>query len=298
MRQWIGIITGILGAVAAPNLASAKTATLEPLSRWHMDFGEQRCQLLRSFGTDDEKHLLIFRQWSPGRAFNFTASGPALEKFRGLRPTYARFQAAGDEVEGEPMTGDLEGFGASVIYGNFSLGDGPEPEGGQNTDFPDSYYAAFPQLDLEKAAEVEFIELRQGKRIVRFNTGPLSDAFDLMNTCTKSLVERWGLDPERHLLATRMPVLENFNRVAGNVARDYPREALNRGEQAILRIRVKVDETGKASDCVINDITSTDKLVSDACRPILDGRFTPALDAEGKPFASYWTTNIRYQIGS
>lgn len=296
MRSSSALIA-LAGAVLIASPLSAKSTTLEPASRWHVDFGAERCQLLRTFGTEDDKHMLLFRQWSPGRSVNFTASGSSFERFKMRRPTTTRFSETGEEIESEPLTGELEGFGASVIFSRFGLGDALQPVAGQNTDYPDEFYSSFPQLDLAKADKVSFIEIKQGKRSVRFNTGPLKDAFDLMNLCTQALVEQWGLDPEKHLSATRMARLDNFKRVAGRVARDYPRAALNSGEQAILRIRVRVDETGKASDCVINNVTSTDKLVSDACRPILDGNFAPALDEKGQPFASYWTTNVKYQIG-
>lgn len=154
-----------------------------------------------------------------------------------------------------------------------------------------------PQLEIASAASADRVSLRQRGREVVFETGPLGEAFKVLNTCTQDLVRDWGLDVEKHLSAIRMVTLEDLPEVVRKIQRNYPASALNRGEQAILRVRVMVDETGKATDCVINEVTRTENLNSPACRPLMQAKYTPALDSNGKPFASFYATSITYQIG-
>ncbi|MGB3470657.1 MAG: energy transducer TonB [Erythrobacter sp.] len=273
---------------------------LKPTSNWVIDFAEGQCNMARTFGTDEggpeeDKHAVFFRQWAPSRSFAFSAAGSSFRKFKSRRATYVTFSDDREEFETLPFAGNNDSYGKSVIYSSLSI-EGDRAADEENTDDDDTVYDGFPQLDVDMAASARFVSLRQGKRTVRLETGTLAEAFAVMNKCTQGLVKAWGLDVERHLTATRMPKMTNFDSVARRVAQKYPRQALNRGEQAILRVRVMVDETGKATDCFISEVTRTVRLDSPACRPLMQGTYTPALDKDGKPFASYFTTKITYII--
>ena len=303
MRQFASFaITAALLAVAQ-SPAHAKDeppVVLKPTSNWVIDFADGQCNMARTFGTDeggtqDDKHAIFFRQWAPSRSFAFSAAGSSLRKFNSRRATYVTFSDDREELETLPFAGNNDSFGRAVIYSSLSIERDASAEDDNNDD-DDTAYDGFPQLDVDVASTAQFVSLRQGKRTVRFNTGTLGEAFAVMNKCTQGLVEDWGLDVERHLTAIRMPKMTNFDSVARRVAQKYPRQALNRGEQAILRVRVMVDETGKATDCFISEVTRTVRLDSPACRPLMQGTYTPALDKDGKPFASYFTTKITYMI--
>ena len=64
-----------------------------------------------------------------------------------------------------------------------------------------------------------------------------------------------------------------------------------------MRMRAIIDETGAVSECVIVNATVTERLESPACKSMKEAKFTPALDAQGKPFKSYYATSVTYQIG-
>jgi len=138
---------------------------------------------------------------------------------------------------------------------------------------------------------------RSGGKPVSFETGNLKDAFEALNTCTSDLLKDWGLDPAKH--ASYTPVnWTNQDEVTKKIQRLYPTAALNRGEQAIFRMLVIVDEQGTVTDCQINAATNVDALASPACQEMSDASFSPAIDENGNPMRSFYATTVSYQISN
>lgn len=299
MVRWPRLFLCALGVVAlsaAPAHAARETVVLKPAGDWSVDFGEERCRLARLYGVGEERHGLFMQQWQPSGAFSFTVAGPSFKRFKSRRPTHVRFSEGQKERETEPFVGNSQSFGKAVIYTSFAI-DPSKVEAEENDISAKAVPGlGLPQLNLADAAGVEFIELRQLGRTVRLEIDALREAFEVMNTCTQDLVKDWGLDVEKHLTASRRVSMSNFDAIARRVASNYPRDALTRGEQAILRVRVAVNAQGQATDCIINDVTRTNSLESPACRPLMQGDYLPALDAQGQAFDSYFTTSITYVI--
>lgn len=288
---------GLCASIAFPAQAAKESVVLTPSGEWSVDFGEARCRLARVYGTGENRHGLFFQQWEPSGAFSFTIAGPSFKRFQSRRATYVRFREGQKERATEPFVGNSEGFGKAIIYTSFSIdSSAEEAEDRAKTTDEVKPGTGLPQLDLQEASEVEFIELRQFGRIVRLEVNTLREAFEVMNTCTQDLLKSWGLDVKKHLTASRRVSMSNFAAIARRVASEYPRDARNRGEQAILRVRVAVNAKGEATDCIINDVTRTNLLDSPACRPLMKGKYVPALDANGEPFDSYFTTAITYRM--
>lgn len=282
------------GAIAAAFLApgaSAKRIDLEPSSKWNVDFGVEKCRLARYFGEGEDRHLLMFDQYAPSVGFGMTVSGPALERFQSRKRTSLSFSPDQEPRRTEPHAGKVEGVGGAVIYSYLGLASGT------GTEEPVQPAASLPQLDPAQGDEIAYIRLAQGGRDVLLNTGPLGETFKVLNLCTQQLVKDWGLDPQKHLTAQRQVRWLNQEGVVRRIQSDYPRAALSRGEQGIMRMRVMVDETGAVTDCAILEATRVESLESPACREMMRAEFDPALDVEGKPFASYYATSITYQIG-
>ena len=89
---------------------------------------------------------------------------------------------------------------------------------------------------------------------------------------------------------------KNEKKIARRIQKKYTRSALNRGEQAILRMRVIVEADGTVSECEIYDATKTERIETNACEEMDRAEFDPALDANGNPMRSFYTSNIIYQI--
>lgn len=284
-----------LAALAALHPAcalSAKSVEIAPSSPWNVDFGADKCRLARIFGEGDNRHIVFFEQYGPDDDFGMTVAGPAFKKYRSKERTELRFSEGQEARSGEPFTGTVEGVGVGVIYSSvrLRLDDGEATSGNEMA-------TRLPQLDVAQAAQVQFVALNQRGNEVRMMTGPLDDAFAVLNQCTQSLVGDWGLDVDAHLSATRLPRWINADAISRRIVRDYPTRAVYAGEQGIMRMRVIIDKQGKVEECTILKATQTDSLESPACKAMQDARFEPAVDGGGQPMRSYYSTSIVYRMG-
>lgn len=291
MRAAVLALAAVSTAItAAP--AQAEPVVLKPSSPWNADFAEDSCRLIRVFGEGEDKHYLAFQQYWPSDNTGLTVAGPAYKKFRSLERTQVRFFETQEPLRTTPFTGTVEEFGNGVIFSALSLGEG-EPT--QNI-LDEPRQGGVLQLDPALASQARFVELQQGSRVVRLNTGPMGEAVKVLNQCTLDLLRDWGLDPERHLTAQIMPRWTNQAALTRKIIANYPRAGLAQGEQAIMRMRVIVSAEGTVESCTIMKSTNTTKLESPACEVMARAEFEPARDAAGQPLRSFYVTSITYRI--
>jgi TonB family protein len=279
----------VLPALLAAAPASAEVIEIAPSSPWNVDYGETKCRLARFFGEGESKHLLFFEQYWPGERFGMTVAGPSFKRYRSGARTDLRFYEAQQPFETKPFSGTVGQFGDGVIYSTLGLAkdrDSGDEDAGAPT--------KVPELDKIAARQVEFVSLRQRGDEVRLLSGPLDEAFAVLDNCAFDLIGTWGLDVAQHRTATRLPRWINKDAVVRRIVAVYPREALNSGEQGIMRMRVTVSPEGTVEDCTIIKATDTERLESPACKAMMDARFEPALDAAGKPMRSYFAESIVY----
>lgn len=285
-------LLALAAMIAGPALA--EPVVLKPDSPWNVDFAEDKCRLTRTFGDGANRHFLAFQQYWPAKDAGLTVAGPAFEKFRSLQRTDVRFFEAQQPLRTTPFTGTVGEYGRGVIYSSIRIAGG-EPDAVNTPD--EAVSGGIPQLDPAEGDRVAFVDLKQGGRAVRLETGPLGEAFKVLNQCTLDLLRDWGLDPEQHLTATSLPRWINQAALTRKIVADYPSSAYSQGEQAIMRMRVIVSEQGTVENCTILKATDTDRLESPACRVMQGARFEPARDAQGQPFRSLYVTSITYRIG-
>lgn len=151
-------------------------------------------------------------------------------------------------------------------------------------------------IDEADSAGIDWILISRGDRQVRLDTGNMKAAFNALNACSKDMLNYWGIDGKAHTLLTKRPEWLNQRSVANRIASDYPENASRSGEQAILRMRVIIDATGKVTDCKIRQVTVAESLKSPACKEMMRAEFSPAFDANGKAIPSYFQASILYNI--
>ena len=292
MRRTILALSALAITLAATP-AQAKVVEIAPSSSWNLDFGETKCRLARVFGEGDARHILFFEQYWPGQYVGMTLAGPSYSRFRSRAPTDLAFDAAQKPAETQPFKGTVGDFGEGLIYSTVYVA-GDKVIEDKSEGAPD---LRLPQLDKDAARTVEFIGVKQRGDDIRLMTGPLHEAFAALDACALDLIGTWGLNVEQHRTATRMPQWTNRDGVVRRIVATYPRDAQQKGEQGIMRMRVIVSPEGKVEDCVILKATTTDRLDSPACRAMANAQFEPALDAAGQPMRSYFSESIIYQLG-
>jgi TonB family protein len=295
MRRTVLILAAV-STVLSGAPASAETLEIKPSSPWNVHFAEDKCRLAGFFGEGEDRHALIFEQHWPAGHFGLTIAGPRLRTFRESQSTNLKFFDDQANRETKPFRGDLGEFKHALIFSSATLD--PSDESTQAQAEAESSLAdgRLPGIDTDFARQIRFVSVRQRSSELRLMTGPMEDAFKVLNQCAEDLVSTWGLDVEQQRTASRRPRWINEEKVVTKIAKSYPRKALSFGEQGILRMRVMVDQSGKVDDCVIIQATIAKKLKSPACDAMAQAQFEPALDAQGQPMRSYFATSISYRI--
>lgn len=278
-----------VGAEGFPNDLAARedAVALEPLAPWNLHFGENKCRLVRYFGTQDEPHMVMLEQAAPRAGFGLTLAGPEIRSFH---------RAPSIEVgmeRDEPLqrrerfgSGDVEQVGKALIFPSYYIGPA-RAEGAPMA----------AGIDVKEAGTIDRIVLERRGRVLSFETGNMGQPIEALNICTSDLLNVWGLDPEQHKSYFPARWL-NERAVVGRIQASYPREALNRGEQAVFRLRVIIEEDGSVSDCHLENSTEVNRLDSPACRSMMGAKFEPARTADGEAMRSFYATTVSYSIGS
>lgn len=277
-------------SVAAQELPGAlamseKAERLAPQTAWNLEYGEARCRLARWFGEEARPHLLIMEQAGPRRQFTLTIAGPQMRSFQRTDSFWLGMERD-EPVEEINFFGrsELDGVGDAIVIGSHDIG--PTLKRG-------TVRAA--GIDLDEAASIDRLVIRNGRRIVSFETGNMGEVFAALNQCTDALLIRWGLDPMQHRAYVPAHLLDR-DELKGRIEARYPRPALSRREEAIVSFTVIVEVDGSVSQCMVDNATPAENLESPACQEMATARFEPARDAEGQPMRSYMSTAITYSM--
>jgi TonB family protein len=111
------------------------------------------------------------------------------------------------------------------------------------------------------------------------------------------LLTHWGIDARAQKTLSRpVKALEQAEWVR-KVQAVYPVGKLLALENGLVRVRLIVDPEGKPSSCHIQMKAKDDDFEQAACGTMMrHARFEPALDASGKPIASYFVTSVIYRV--
>lgn len=88
--------------------------------------------------------------------------------------------------------------------------------------------------------------------------------------------------------------------LAGYVSMDdYPAEALRKGEQGVVEVRLDIDVAGHVSACTVTQSSGSTILDGATCRLLSRrARFSPARDAQGRPVPDSYTQRIAWRLSS
>lgn len=290
MRRALVVLTALATTLATTPL-KAEPVVLKPYGPWNVDFGEDSCRLQRLFGTAEDKHALVFQQYWPSDGTGLTLAGPAFAKFRASEYTDLKFLEDQRSMAMKALTGTFGDIGDAVIFANVRLD--------REVDRPNREDTAedrrFAQMDTNFGKQVRFVQVTQGGKTVRFETGPIDSPLEVLNQCTLELLRDIGLDAERHVGMQSGPRWINQAALTRKIISRYPREALAQGGQGIMQMRVIVTAEGAMESCTILKSTNTVRLESPACEVMQRAKLEPAIDAEGKPFRALYATSITYR---
>lgn len=289
MSKMLRFLLPILAvAISSPQIAHAAkdTLRLKPSSKWIMRHEDDSCRLVRLFGEGDDKMMLVLTRFGPGSKFRMTVAGKPVKTTYSTRPLKIQFGDYEAQQEIDYSVGTAGGLPALIAHRPVRIS-GPTKGKKQK------------RITKKQYAAAEYMRIRVGgKRPVHLETGSLAGPFDAMNTCVKKMMTDWGIDIGKH--KTRSEKVRPIGKPEDWVrSKDYPLEMLNKRQPGLVHFRLSVDENGKATACHIQQATRPQGFDDAVCEGLIKrSSFTPALDADGKPMASYWRSQVRFAINN
>jgi hypothetical protein len=288
-------------------IGAAEPIRLLASSPWDLDYAENSCRLLRTFGEGTSKVLLLIESAVPGQMDMLVVGNPIKT---GGDTVAARFVPAGVETFDGEVTQAASNRTPGILWSSVRM-------------LPDQTYDRLqkemkkrehntgkrpPPLDLAEEAERKAerqafatrstqLEIQTSKKKpLILETGSMGEPIRLFDKCSRDSLKDWGVNPDLEDKIVR-PVWAADPRSWFSSA-DYPTEMLNSGEQSDVTVRVLVDATGKVTKCtsishfkekVFNDIT--------CARFTERARFEPAELADGTRVPSYYAVRVKFRIG-
>lgn len=278
---------------AASSARAAEVADLDPSTPWNMNYAPNSCLLMRTFGVGKDQVTLRIDQFNPQALPEFSLVGKRFARFlmTGTRvtATFGPGLPSGEVSEALVGTTGPEALpllvlGTRDILNRSSIGH--TKAGGTDLSPPTP----------EQTAAVTQLFVEAGSVQVLLHTGSLASPLKAMRSCLDALVRDWGLDPAQQAKLSRRaePIGSPGNWFNSN---DYPARALAKNESSLIRFRLMVDATGKPTSCYVQQATMTREFIDLTCALLVQrARFTPALDADGAPTASYYINAINWLV--
>lgn len=301
------VLAGVAITMLAPGIASADEGedpfVLTPSSKWHVNYADDSCRLVRSFGEEEDALVFFAERYEPGDSFFMVVAGNPLDAGR-FADTVFRFGPDGYEYDGPSQTGDLGEYSPAVMVSQMLLIAHPDivEEAEKYDDFDLEKWTqeadVFGQtISAEQEAAISWLEIRRGQeRPIRLELGSMGPPMAALRKCTEELLTHWGIDLETHRGLTR-GVEPKSDPGRWLRPRDYPSELVRKGTQGLVQFRLSVGADGKPTQCHIQRSTRPEAFDKAVCNTLMRrAEFEPALDAKGQPVASFWRSTVRFMI--
>ena len=290
-KPMYALLALIVSALAQPSLALAKNEppiSLPKTSKWEMRYDEDSCKLLATFGQDHDKIVLLISRERPSDYFGVELYGKPLAA-SGQIPMEVGFGSA------PPMKRD--GI-AMTMSGGERLAvikiDGLRIDGWSGGKEPQNA----PEITPAAESAVTSISFtKDGKQSYVLRTGSMAEPLAALRACTSDLLKYWGFDPALEASLTRGPTPTGNPRNWAQPS-DYPTSALFGGHSGLVQFRLDVGTDGLPYGCRILYRTNPDEFADLSCQLLMRrARFTPALDAHGKPIKWFYMNRILWISG-
>ncbi|MFL6763381.1 MAG: energy transducer TonB [Sphingomicrobium sp.] len=290
---------------AAPLLmAAAQPVRLQPSGPWMVDYAENSCRLIRTFGEGGRTVVFALESESPDQVDMLLVGNP-------LHTDHQEVPTRFLPVQGKPMNGTVANStkGPAVVVSSVDFLPDEVAEKIEKKVEQLRLNPALrpPPLDLAeeaqtKARRLEFaskatefeIDARRSRPVI-LETGSLGAAVKMFDKCSRDSLRDWGVDPDIEDKIVRPVWAADPHKWL--TSDDYPPEMLRRGQESDVKVRLLVDATGKVTKCTSlshYQETSFNEVVCD--KFMKRAHFEPAELADGTKVPSFYTNHIVFRM--
>ncbi|WP_404372073.1 energy transducer TonB [Sphingomonas sp. MMS24-J45] len=251
-------------------------APIKPSGKWTVEYGPSECILSRNYGTAPDQTIVGFKPAALGGSLEVVMLAP------GARTAYRRGKATLTLL---PSNRVIES-----VYTAYGLEKAGQTLTTINTDDDVSD-------ELENAASVKLDFAKGGTQTVA--VPGIKAAMAALETCQADLLKGWGVDPtERERYAGPPKKAYTLGVPARWITTDdYPASAVQARQQGRATALWKVGVDGRVKECRIVKSSGVAALDQATCAAIAKrGRYTPALDKQGKPMEFHSMRRVIWQL--
>ncbi|MFO6446737.1 energy transducer TonB [Erythrobacter sp. NE805] len=308
LARTLSCLLGFGVAASAVTPALAEPLRLKPTSGWELRAYDDKCRMIREFGSGEDVVTLWIDKGGPGPGLNLTLIGRPLRSPFGA--TIRVGFTPGELVErnfitaksskGRPVLGMFGVQPVSLLAETGSSGTLAEQPatGEESVDIAQSAASEMASEDTIKRrlARIDALELSGG--VVDPITLELDRFLPMMGelrTCTEALVSRLQQNGPASGGRQAYPVDQRV--WAAKLQENYPRHLALAQQQGSVGVRLTINKEGSPTFCEVISYSGPVSFNETACLLLLqNAKFDPARDSAGNPVASLWTTRITYKL--
>ncbi len=292
--RWSAIV-GLAAVLASPAQAAE---ALAPSSPWTLDYDTDSCALRRTFGSGGDQAIVELRRFGPGLNLQ-TVVASSSQNARNTGRFRYRFDDADDwQIAGYAIAMTLANGDSAVLFNSQIPGVAWPEDLGEDPAAIELHMRSDPlkAAERERAAALDHITLLGAfGRELTVRLGSLEKPIGALQDCVDELTTHWGIDVEAHKTLTRPATPLNLAEVPRMM--DYPPRMARESMPGLVNVRLAIDENGGITSCRIQMPLSDPAFEQSSCADIQHAlEFDPALDKDGKPIASYWTTRVVFTL--
>lgn len=274
--------------VSSPALS--EPVVLKPSVPWNLDYAEDKCRLIRKFGSGETEVELHIEQSGPGPFYNLALFGQPARKSVSdvMQIAFGPNEGASERSYlGGKMQADETPF--IIMHGIHLAPVGRRADQGE-------FEVAEIGADRERA--ITSLALSRGlQRPLQLEIGSMEAPLIAMRTCVADLVQSLKLDKVGLSEIVVGPKPANEQQLTRFIQERYPTEQLRNQQGGTVAVQLTVNDKGKATACQIAASDRPAVFDDYVCFGLMRvAEFEPAIGPDGKPRFSFWRTRVTYKI--
>jgi hypothetical protein len=295
---------------AAPILvAAAEPVRLQPSNPWVVDYADDSCRLVRKFGEGNHEAVLAFESEAP-QQMDVLVVGKALEgHITSGEHIWLRFLPMGGNAYQGRSAVSVENGAPAVLWSHVLLlpdamadklakdeveQDRISKSGVRPPAFNRAEERALKAARHEFASKTTELQMASGGQVM-LETGPLGEALEVFDKCSRDSLRDWGVDPDVEDKIVKPVWAADPMKWFG--ANDYPRAMIAVGEESEVKVRLLVDATGRPTKCTSLSHFKAPEFNQIVCDKFMKrAHFEPAELQDGTKVPSYYVNRVVFRI--